>query len=207
MKKEELLHITKQHNGKMEGMWSLSTSCKQNPYCIERSKIPGSICEKCYAQNMMKMYKQLDPCMRKNGEILSSRILNEDELPILNVAFFRFEAFGDLINDTHVINYFNICKLNPDTHFALWTKNPKLIASAINKGHEKPSNLQVVLSSPFINTKAICRLKFVDKIFTVYDRQFIIQNNIETNCHGKDCLKCKLCYQNNGVRDIREQLK
>ena len=174
---------------------------------MQRSKMNGTVCQKCYAQNMMKMYKQLNPCMTNNGDILSSRILSEDELPMLNVAYFRFEAFGDLINETHVINYFNICKLNPDTHFGLWTKNPGLIQAAIDKGNSKPDNLQIVLSSPYINVKVKNKWIFVDKIFTVYDKQFIADNNVDINCHGKKCLKCKLCYQNNGVIDIREQLK
>ena len=206
-KKTELLHITKQHTGKMEGMWSLSTSCKQNPYCMKRSVIPGSICEKCYAQAMMNRYKELDPCMSKNGEVLSSRLLKFEEQPLLNVAYFRFETFGDLINETHAINYFNICKKNPDTHFALWTKNPQLIDNAIWMGHKKPENLQIVLSSPFVNMKADSKWGFVDKIFTVYDKKFILENGIDTNCHGKSCLACKLCYLDNGVTDIREQLK
>ena len=203
----EVLHITKKHTGKMEGMQSLSTSYKQNPYCMQRSKVDGTICQKCYAQNMMKMYKALDPCMAKNGEILSSRVLEKEELPVLNVAFFRFETFGDLINDTHAINYFNICKANPDTHFALWTKNPGLIQSAIDKGNKKPKNLQIVLSSPYVNVKAEHKWKFVDKLFTVYDKQFIAEHGIEVNCHGKCCLKCKLCYKKNGITDIKEQLK
>lgn len=208
MKREEVLHITTKHTGKMEGMQSLSTSCKQNPYCKKRSEISGSICEKCYAQVMMKRFKELDPCLTKNGEVLSSRLLKFEEQPTLNVAYFRFEAFGDLLNETHVINYFNICKKNPDTHFALWTKNPHLIARAIDFGHDKPKNLQIILSSPYINIKTINnKWDFVDKTFTVYDRQFIIQNNVKTNCHGKNCLECKLCYQDNGVTDIREQLK
>lgn len=202
-----LLHITTKHTGKMEGMHSLSSSCRQNPYCMQRSKIDGTICQKCYAQNMMKMYAKLDPCMSKNGDILSSRVLTEEELPVINVAYFRFEAFGDLINDIHVINFFNICKLNPDTHFALWTKNPGLIQAAIDKGNPKPDNLQIVLSSPYVNVKADNKWEFVDKLFTVYDKQFIAENNIEVNCHGKQCLKCKMCYKNNGVTDIKEQLK
>lgn len=210
MKKKNvsLLHITKDHTGKMKGMQSLSTSCKQNPFCEARSRIKGSICEKCYAQMMMKMYKQLDPCMARNGEVLSSHVLKDEELPNLNIAYFRLEAFGDLLNETHIINYFNICKKNPDTHFALWTKNPGFIKAAIENGNEKPDNLQIVLSSPFINRKVdSSKWGFVDKTFTVYDKEFISQNGIETNCHGKNCLECKLCYKDNGVTEIREQLK
>lgn len=208
MKREKLLHITTKHNGKMEGMQSLSTSCRQNPFCEVRSKVPGSICEKCYAQLMMKTYKQLDPCMQKNGEVLSGRVLEENELPNLNVAYFRFEAFGDLINENHVINYFNICKKNPDTHFALWTKNPFLISKTIKDyGYEKPDNLKIVLSSERINEKAdISPYPFVDKVFTVYDKEFISENRVDINCGGRKCVECKACYTGDVV-EIREQLK
>lgn len=207
MKRNELLHITREHSGKMEGMQSLSTSCKQNPYCEKRSQIKGSICEKCFAMAMMKRYKALDPCMAKNGEVLSTEIIPENELPILNVAFFRFESFGDLINENHLINYFNICKKNPDTHFALWTKNPFIIENAIKMGHEKPENLKIVLSSPKLNEETdIKKWSFVDKVFTVYDPEYIKKHNIEINCGGRKCIECKRCYMGDEIH-VREQLK
>lgn len=203
-----ILHITKEHTGKMEGMQSLSTCCQSNPNCEKFSKVEGSVCQKCYAMRMCKMYKNLAPCLEKNAKVLSEVILDKSELPQINASFFRFEAFGDLINETQVKNYFNICKLNEDTHFALWTKNPKLIQNVIDEGINKPSNLKIIVSSLFLNKVAeYDHMDFIDKVFTVFTKDYIDEHDIQINCGKKKCIDCRLCYKDNAVRYINEQVK
>ncbi|MDY4855943.1 MAG: hypothetical protein SO155_07995, partial [Candidatus Ventricola sp.] len=121
------VHFTLNHTGKMEGMQSLSTSCLCNPACAARMKDPSSICSHCFAAAMHKRYGALADCMENNSRILSGRLFEVSELPMINAAFFRFEPFGDLINVTHARNYLRICKRNPWTRFALWTKNPAFL--------------------------------------------------------------------------------
>lgn len=199
------LHITTNHTGKMKGMCSISTSCKTNANCERYSKIPGSVCQKCYAQRMMQMYKQMSPCYERNAEILTSRVLKMDELPVINSKYFRFEAFGDLHNEIQLENYFNICKKNKATKFALWTKNPHIVAKIADK---KPKNLQILVSSLFLNKEVdISNMPYIDKVFTVYDKKTISENNIEINCGGRSCASCLRCYKNNGEKHIREKLK
>ena len=198
-----LIHVTKKHTGKMEGMQSISTSVRQNPYCQCRIKKGDTVCSKCYAETIMKMRPNVDSCMNKNGELLSSKVIDPDYLPKLNVLYFRFEAFGDLINATHVINYFNICKKNPETNFALWTKNPGLIDQAIKSGETKPDNLQIVYSSPKLDEIDEPKYDFIDKVFTVFHKD----SDVEINCGKKKCMECKLCYKKNDVKYINERLK
>lgn len=206
-KKINGLHFTTKHNGKMEGMASISTSVTTNERCAKNAQIKGSICEKCFAAKQMKVFPSMEKPMIQNQIILTSGIIPLDQLPIINVLYFRFEAFGDLNNDIQVINYFNICRKNPGVKFALWTKNPDYIAQAIKAGHEKPENLNIILSSLFINKERKTKYDFVDKIFTVYDKDFIESENIEINCGARNCFTCGLCYNKNGVRIINEQLK
>lgn len=206
-KKINGLHFTTKHNGKMEGMASISTSVTTNERCKKNAAIKGSICEKCFAAKQMKVFPTMESPMIRNQEILTSSILPEEILPVVNVLYFRFEAFGDLNNATQVINYFNICKKNPAVKFALWTKNPDYIAQAIKEGHTKPENLNIILSSLFINKERKTKYDFVDKIFTVYDKPHIEEKKIEINCGARNCFTCGLCYNKNGVRIINEQLK
>ena len=197
--------MTLKHTGKMNGMQSLSTSCVMNENCAKYAKVKGSVCEKCYAQRMTKMYKNLAPCLQKNTEILTKSVLPEEELPEINSVYFRFEAFGDLNNTTQVINYFNICKKNPETKFALWTKNPHLI---IPVADQKPENLQILLSSLFLNNVAdAANYPFIDKIFTVYDKETIEREGIEINCGARNCFKCHKCYVAGGDKYVNERLK
>ena len=199
------LHITEKHTGKMKGMQSLSTSCRTNPYCAEHAKVEGSICRECYANTMLKMWKNLDACAERNAEILKSGIIPDDELPVINVQYFRFESFGDLINTTQVINYFNICKKNPNVKFALWTKNPFLITPVAD---QKPDNLQIVISSLYLNQQINAdHLSFVDKVFTVYDGKTIDEKGIDINCGARSCLTCHKCYMADGPKYINEELK
>lgn len=199
------LHFTVNHSGKMEGMVSISTSVTTNERCKKNAEIEGSICQKCFASKQMKVFPSMEKPMVENQRILTSEILPLEKLPIINNLYFRFEAFGDLNNDIQVINYFNICYKNPKVKFALWTKNPDYIAKAIAKGYTKPENLNIVLSSLFINQERKNRYDFVDKIFTVYDKQ--AAKTVEINCGAKNCFTCGLCYEKNDVKHIREILK
>lgn len=201
------VHYTTAHTGKMAGMVSLSTSVTTNTRCEKNAKIPGSICEKCFAAKQMKVFPGMANPMEENQRILTTEILPPEKLPTINNLYFRFEAFGDLNNATQVINYFNLCRKNPRVKFALWTKNPDYIAAAIKQGHEKPENLNIVLSSLFINKERRTRYDFIDKVFTVYDPEYIDAHGVEINCGARSCFSCGLCYEKNGVRVINEKLK
>ena len=206
-KKISGLHFTTKHTGKMAGMASISTAVTTNERCKKNAAIPGSICSLCYAAKQMKFYPSMEKPMVNNQRILTSEILPMEKLPIINNIYFRFESFGDLNNHIQVINYFRICYKNPAVKFALWTKNPDYIAEAIAAGYEKPDNLNIVLSSLFINKERKHKFAFVDKVFTVYDPEHIEKENIPINCGAKNCFACGLCYEKNGVSIINEKLK
>lgn len=202
------VHFTLNHTGKMAGMASLSTSVIENPICRKRAMVKGSICEKCFAAAQMRRYGDtFRDCFKKNTEVLTTQIIPVKEWPLLNYRVFRFESFGDLQNKTQVINYFNFAKRNPETTFALWTKNPEFIAAAIADGHKKPKNMVIIQSSCFINKADTKRYDFIDKVFTVYDKKYIQENNISINCGARNCLECGRCYSKRTGTEVREQLK
>ena len=201
------LHFTTKHTGKMAGMASISTSVTTNERCRKNAQIPGSICEKCFAAKQMRIFPSMEKPMVENQRILTSEILPPEKLPIINHIYFRFEAFGDLNNATQVKNYFNICYKNPRVKFALWTKNPDYIADAIRDGYNKPDNLNIILSSLFVNQERKNPFPFVDKVFTVYDAEHIAAGGIEINCGARNCFGCGLCYEKNNVTIINEKLK
>lgn len=195
--RETGVHITTRHNGKMDGVWSVSTSCALNTQCRKNAGVAGSICGKCYARNMIKMYSDLEKVLRNNTEILTGSIL--DVVPLLPCKYFRFEAFGDLMNEKQFINYLNIAKYNPDTNCAIWSKNPHIIDNVFKQGYKKPKNLKIIISSLFIN---LCIdyskiYTWCDASFTVYDKGYATQNNIAINCGGRCCATCTggKCYK------------
>lgn len=216
VKVKPVIELTTDHTGKMLGMQSLSTSCRTNPGCLRNSKIPGSICEKCYAQTMLQMYKDLDAKTERNTEVLTKEILDMADLPVINCQIFRFESFGDIHNEIHLQNYINIAIKNPGCMFTLWTKNYS-VALNYFKTHDCPENFTLIISSLFINKKQdLTPFKKLGKfrkgqlkVFTVYDYDYIRlhHDDININCGSRLCMGCQLCYRKNEVEEINEILK
>jgi hypothetical protein len=154
---------------------------------------------------MMKQYKDLRSVCESNTRILTSRLLSNDEIPVINALYFRFESFGELVNTTQVRNYFAICRKNPYVRFAIWTKNAWIIDDALqNCNEKKPRNLIVVLSSIYLNSKAMSPYPFVDKVFTVYTKEYAEEHGIDINCGHRNCVECGKCYNKNFVTEINE---
>ena len=193
-------------SGKMAGVKCLSTSNLVNPFCAARKNNPDMICSKCYADSTCRRYHALQENMLKNTAILTTRLFEIADLPAVETDIFRLEAFGDLINATQCRNYFRLCKVNTGTRFALWTKNPGIVAQAIKAGESKPANLVILLSSAKIGERADAgKFPFIDKTFTVYRKNEMPPEMI--NCGSRACATCQRCYHKETENDIREYLK
>lgn len=201
----------------MAGIPSISTSSLFNINCRKRCCLENAICSKCYSNHMQGFRKQLREKLARNTELLTTRLLTKLEISNLCIAslYFRFEAFGDLINTIQFTNYCNIAKAYKNTKFAIWTKNPHVIVEYVKKGGRIPKNLIIGLSSLFINNRMSNNTiayfeKFfhIDFVFTVFNEKYINDNNIQINCGAKDCLKCHFCYYHHKqTAFVNEKLK
>ena len=204
------IHITEKHTGKMTGMFSLSTSCLMNEECKKHMAVKGAICEHCFANSLLKQRKTMRPALQQNFKILNAIVIPVELWPILNVRFFRTESFGDLGSAVHCMNYFNFMYRNPETKFGAWTKNYKFVKAAIEEyGYKKPKNVQLVIGSLFLNIQLNIKLfPYADKVFTVYDKEYLEKHTeIIINCGKRHCLSCLNCYRDNDVIYINELLK
>jgi len=198
-----MLHVTTKMNGKMDMMQSISSGFSEA--CYKRASDPDSPCHGCYSIKMMKRYKNASICFENNSDILKGRILERHELPTINAAFFRFNAHGEIENKTQVLNFFNICKKNKFTNFALWTHDPKIVHQAL-KEQKKPKNLRLIYSSQKLNK--IDKLpKNFDKVFTVFTKKYAESNQIGINCGHKKCIECLQCYKPNDKNTFINELK
>lgn len=207
MKTLTIKNFCTNHTGKMHGMISLSTACLCNKYCMIRKKLPGSICEHCYACAMAKRYSALNKKLIENYKLLTEEDLIIEDMPILNVLICRLESFGDIANIQQVKNYFTLCNANPNVQFTLWTKNPSIIKSAIEfYGIEKPNNLIIIQSSIMVNKIAKVHHDFIDKVFTVYDKEHA--EKVDINCGARNCATCQRCYKKtNDIEYVNELIK
>lgn len=206
-----LLSVTTRMTGKMTGMTAISSSMRNNPNCAKMRKIKGSICQKCYSNTALSYREKVNNCYIRNGNLLSTSIIPKEQLPFINATFARFETHGDLINTTHLQNFMNICKKNPQCFFVLWSKQYKILLDYF-QNNKPPKNFRLVVSSLMINKqiniKRFEELNLDCKVFTVYDKTYITDNSIEINCGGKSCLDCQLCYnKGNKVKEVKELLK
>lgn len=212
-------------SGKMEGIPSISSSVLLNARCQARRKIAGAICEHCFADALLNARSNVAANMEKNFNLLHDHVLPLELLPRFgNVQIARIESFGDVSSVEHAINYANTIKVNPFVIFAWWTKNVDLVEKALDAIGGKPDNLILIQSSLMINQKEEKKSHYVDKVFTVYNDEYLSQmeeckilldavadlrktdrkaynqavaniyESIFVNCGGRSCMNCRKCY-------------
>ncbi len=206
--------ITHKMSGKMEDMHSLSTSCMLNSFCNAYRSNPDWICNKCYAFDTLERYPSLKWKLALSTILLTTTILRDQDIPFINYFDFRLEAFGDLNNEIQVVNYFNVARKNKHLNITLYTKNPFIIASAMEKYNvSKPDNMIIVYSEKILNfipddeylNGLFEKYPFIDKIFIVYTdenaRQYLITRNRKCFYCKLHCNTCKFCYRKSAPED------
>lgn len=209
MTKKEMITkgLTVKHTGKMEGIISFSTSTNTNPFCNKMRSIEGCICQKCYAYRMSRAYR--DDWKEKyiRNEWIKTEVLEKKDVPFINAAYFRFEAFGELETFTQLLNYLTIAKYNPHCNFALWTKRVDFI-DCLDLAH-KPKNINIIISSPIMNKQLQLTDKIkskVDGVFTVYDKKTVESEGVPVNCGSKKCVECLACYKKSRTFKVINEL-
>lgn len=213
------IEYTTNHNDKMEGLQSLSTSPLVNSYCKTLSQRDTFICHYCFNQKQLKRFKNQDLKYIYNALLLNYCDLKPQQIPFINACYFRIEAFGDLNSMTQLKNYVKIIKNNPNTFFGWFTKNQVLFHQYLEDGGIIPNNCNLILSNPLINPS-----KFLSgvvkvfkgfqpnlniKVFSVFDKNHIESVPYKDNqvpCQKK-CKNCLICYTKNNTTSIIEALK
>ena len=80
--------------GKLEGFQAISTNTTTNGYCQKQynKQDPKNICTFCYSHEMLNTFrKNMAPALQRNTDLLNSKVLHPDALPVINSAFFRSE--------------------------------------------------------------------------------------------------------------------
>ena len=201
--------------GKLKDIPAVNTSPLDNPFCEAMSHVEGAICKYCYSRKMVAgIRKNCRSGWKANGEELSSRILTVSEIKALRLeekaphGIVRFSAHGEIINWKHAYNMIKIAQLYPALIFGLWTKRLDILNEVFVKAEiEKPDNLVVIYSNPFVDKEcSIIAIQamypFVDKVFSVMSK-----DNGDVNCGARSCATCKLCYSKDTTNVVIEKLK
>ena len=210
-------HDTKESKSKLAGLDSISTCCLDNPLCEALRKIPGSICQKCYAATQQSRQPELSERNIINGLVLRNFLIPRKYFALLHFAplatYRRVESFGDVANVTQARNYCRIITAHKAARFGVWSKHEGIYKAAFKAEGGQPKNASFVYSSVFVDTPAPLPDGF-DHVFTAYHPATITAEGIEINCGGRRCADCirakKGCYFKASARnpvEIREQLK
>ena len=172
-------------NGKMQDIKSINTNTITNDYCMTKCTFKGQ----CYSKKHIARFTNNASAWELNSNKLSQSIIDYDLLPkFFNTKIIRFHSHGELINNTHLINFMNICNKNSDIVFTLWTKRNDLI-KRLFRYHKKPKNLILIFSNSKFNKPMNKIPLYFDKTFNVITKD----SNIKANCSGK-CKDCMICY-------------
>jgi hypothetical protein len=196
-------------SGKLDGFRAVNTSPLSNEFCLKMEKQEDTVCAHCYSLRQMRTYRpNMIPPLTRNGELLSSRPLERQEIPSFKPGeAVRYSAHGELINAQHFLNLCKIAECNPESMFSLWTKRPDLVVRYIGS---VPENLRLVFSHPVVNPKLdeFSIPYGFDQVFAVYTPEYAAEHNIEINCTRR-CAECMQCYapRGTGVRIVEELIK
>jgi hypothetical protein len=163
----------------------------------------------------MAMYPRLEGSLTNNTEILAKRELTFSEIReiakfFLNTTIARFESFGDLNNETQLLNYIRIARAAKHTKFALYTKQYGIVRQYFESGKRFPDNVTLILSSPYIDHTLNDSLV---NVFKQYHRRVITftvtrdKTNLGINCGKKRCVECRNCYDARSPKNVIEMLK
>ena len=228
----QAVHISKL-NGKLEGFQAISVNTITNKFCqdMHNTKRDDVICIKCYSFATLESKRfgsNLEKALQRNSDLLS-KPLDEDCIPFINAAYFRFDAHGELINRTHFENLILIAQHNPKCNFALWTKRRDIV-NLVKRDMEQdntpfPDNLILVWSNPVVNAVHFKPPEGFDYVFNnvTYDESEIMYrdrlrggyrmaiNSVADKhykpCTGQKCRDCLNCYDFGNNPCVIEKVK
>tara|TARA_Y100000592_G_scaffold19998_1_gene30682 strand:+ start:3198 stop:3893 length:696 start_codon:yes stop_codon:yes gene_type:complete len=228
----QTVHISKL-NGKLQDFQAISVNTITNKFCqdMHNTKRDDVICRKCYSFATLESKRfgnNLENALQRNSDLLS-KPLDEDCVPFINAAYFRFNAHGELINRVHFENLILIARNNSHCKFALWTKRKDIVnlvkRDLEQEGRRFPNNLILVWSNPIVNDVHFNPPQGFDYVFNnvTYDEADIIYKDrvrggyaMAINavadkhykpCTGQKCKDCLNCYEFHGNPCVIEKVK
>lgn len=116
---------------KMRGIESLSTYKKTSNICkfLSAHTHSGGICEKCYAEKSIKLYKSsLTPALIYNTLLLKYIDIDPQQIPYTNSKYFRFESFSVFDNEeARAASNMYLCKNKCVTCLKCYKKSKNIV--------------------------------------------------------------------------------
>lgn len=185
------------------------------------SRIPGTVCAKCYGRRGRYPFPNVQRCLQSRWNSLSDPKWVDSMTELIKSQcrrFFRWHDVGDIQNMEHFLNILRVVQDTAPIRHWLPTKEIALLLEYhryikyLGKGLPLaiPDNLTIRVSSPFINTLTL--LPLVGVTYAVcYDHDYASGTDTKPsktsikdfsspiwNCpskqQGNKCLNCRMCW-------------
>jgi hypothetical protein len=181
---------------KMPGT-SYGISAKHCKTGSKLAKVPGSVCEKCYAMRDNYVYPSVMAAHETRLAALESpQWVDAIVLQIVKAAlksgvpYHRWHDSGDLQSMQHLLNIVEVARRLPDINFWLPTKEKQLVNRYLREHGDFPANLCVRLSAAMIDG--------LPPVFantsTVIDQRRPIGYPCPAPTQGRQCGSCRACW-------------
>jgi len=150
--------------------------------------------------HVSKMTGKLEGFKSISSDTVGNKFCHERHFGSRNTEGLTIKKYGKY---TYFKNLILICKKNPHTNFALWTKRTDVVIPYLNE-NEKPDNLILIYSNPKTNHILRKVPRHFDKVFNNVSKDL---HKDEQNCTGQKCNTCFLCYEKDTTSIIVEAVK
>jgi hypothetical protein len=179
---------------KMPG-WAYGLPAKECKTGSKLAKIPGTVCNNCYALKGCYVFKNVQAAQYKRLKAIDDpRWVQAMAAQILRhkSKWFRWHDSGDIQSLDHLKKIFEVCKLTPDVNHWLPTREASIIGSITPD--QVPKNLIIRLSAHKIDGRAATFWPWTSSVVTS-----------EKTCpaaeQGNKCLDCRACW-NRDVKNV-----
>ena len=189
-------------NSKMPGS-TFPTSTTKCPTGQKLAKVPGSVCEQCYATRIEKIRPTVAAGWLKNWT-KTMRTLASDPAQWVEASAYQINHYhkrtgelchrwfdgGDLENKAMLQSIVDVAKATPDFRHWLPTKEKKLIRAYL-KNNTLPDNLVVRVSSAMIDQGPLSGFRNTS---TVHRDQDPVGHACPAKYQGHSCGNCRACW-------------
>lgn len=179
------IHITWNGTGKMLGKTSINDDPYSNEYC--RTECPNRGC--CYAKFFCRIFKNVSPVFKRNGDLMSEAIMPDYMLPTFAPGdTVRIHSYGEYRNAIHLQNHIRMAQKNSKTQFVGWSHRADLISAVT-----LPENMRFIYSAAVDEIDPDIPDNFVGAYVPIRD-ETAKEHNIPVMCKGQTCISCGHCY-------------
>lgn len=162
------------------------------------SKIPNSVCSKCYACKGRYVMANVQVAQAKRLNAVMHNPLWEQAMVTMiskkKEKYFRWHDSGDLLGLWHLERICRVVVALPDFKFWLPTNEHKVVKDYLAKYRQLPSNLVVRISTPLIDNKPVATPLCTS---SVHKDKPAHGYECQAPRHGNTCGPCRACWNPN----------